>query len=233
MEIIRAVRRRAVTYRASTIGGSIKLWDLPDRVPIGVAAGGERRQRLAAGRPPHRHRTQPAYIDGWNARGPAADRGRRPGDRQIPISWDPSRSTPPWNVRTTSSGGSPADGPPTPTFPDRRVRRGDEFLRPGTWPSWLRPDLDAIVEKVRLYWEALPDIALIQIGDSTLDRFPADAAEPLLERLREAAGRSADRRCDGRPERIRTPDQPGRNRMLYPLSYGGRRRTLEAAPGEW
>lgn len=34
------------------------------------------------------------------------------------------------------------------------------------------------------------------------------------------------------PERIRTPDQPGRNRMLYPLSYGGKRRVQYASPGE-
>src|SRR5699024_12494879 len=51
------------------------------------------------------------------------------------------------------------------------------------------PDLDAIVEKVRPYWEAgYTDIALIQIGDSTLDRVLDEAAEPLRARLREAAG---------------------------------------------
>src|SRR5699024_10469359 len=44
----------------------------------------------------------------------------------------------------------------------------------------------------------------------------------------------------GAPERIRTPDQPGRNRMLYPLSYGGLRRpargtagSMVADPGGW
>lgn len=50
------------------------------------------------------------------------------------------------------------------------------------------PDLDAMVDKIRPYWEAgFTDVALIQIGDSTLDRFLAEAAEPLLARLREAA----------------------------------------------
>lgn len=51
------------------------------------------------------------------------------------------------------------------------------------------PDLDAIVEKVRPYWEAgYTDVALIQIGDEVQDRFLDEAAEPLLARLREAAG---------------------------------------------
>src|SRR5699024_8972249 len=38
-------------------------------------------------------------------------------------------------------------------------------------------------------------------------------------------------RAEGAPERIRTPDQPGRNRMLYPLSYGGLRRPARGTAG--
>lgn len=50
------------------------------------------------------------------------------------------------------------------------------------------PDLDAIVDAVREYWEAgFTDIALVQIGDDGQDRFLAEAAEPLLAKLREAA----------------------------------------------
>jgi hypothetical protein len=50
------------------------------------------------------------------------------------------------------------------------------------------PDLDAIVEGVRPYWEAgFTDIALLQIGGETQDRFLKEAAEPLLGALREAA----------------------------------------------
>ena len=42
----------------------------------------------------------------------------------------------------------------------------------------------------RPFWEnGYTDVALIQIGDSTLDRFLAEAAEPLLARLREASPR--------------------------------------------
>jgi len=45
-----------------------------------------------------------------------------------------------------------------------------------------------VVEAVSAYWEAgFTDIALVQIGDDGQDRFLAEAAAPLLERLRAAA----------------------------------------------
>jgi hypothetical protein len=41
---------------------------------------------------------------------------------------------------------------------------------------------------VRDYWEAgFTDIALVQIGDEGQHRFLAEAAEPLLAKLRDAA----------------------------------------------
>ena len=50
------------------------------------------------------------------------------------------------------------------------------------------PDLDAIVESVRPYWEAgFTDVALVQVGGESCDAFLAQAAGPLLERLRAAA----------------------------------------------
>ena len=50
------------------------------------------------------------------------------------------------------------------------------------------PDLDAIVEAVKPYWEAgYTDIALVQVGDETQERFLAEAAGPLLEKLRAAS----------------------------------------------
>ena len=50
------------------------------------------------------------------------------------------------------------------------------------------PDLDAIVEAVRAFWEAgFTDIGLVQVGDEGQDRFLDEAAGPLLERLRAAA----------------------------------------------
>lgn len=51
------------------------------------------------------------------------------------------------------------------------------------------PDLDAIVDAVRAYWEAgFTDIALVQIGDEMQDAFLNEAASPLLAALRTAPG---------------------------------------------
>ena len=50
------------------------------------------------------------------------------------------------------------------------------------------PDLDAIVEAVRPFWEAgFTDVALVQIGGETQEQFLAEAAKPLLEKLRDAS----------------------------------------------
>ncbi len=47
------------------------------------------------------------------------------------------------------------------------------------------PDLDAIVEAVSAYWKAgFTDVAVVQVGDEGQDRFLAEAAGPLLEKLR-------------------------------------------------
>ena len=50
------------------------------------------------------------------------------------------------------------------------------------------PDLDAIVDSARAYWEAgFTDLALVQIGDQGQDLFLEEAAPPLLAALRTAA----------------------------------------------
>jgi hypothetical protein len=50
------------------------------------------------------------------------------------------------------------------------------------------PDLDRIVEAVKPFWEAgFTDVALVQVGGDSQDAFLAQAAGPLLERLRAAA----------------------------------------------
>ena len=50
------------------------------------------------------------------------------------------------------------------------------------------PDLDQVVEAVSAYWQAgFTDVALVQIGDEGQDRFLAEAAGPLREKLRSAA----------------------------------------------
>jgi hypothetical protein len=65
-----------------------------------------------------------------------------------------------------------------------------QFVRPEDVAESIPcgPDLNAIVDAVAKYWEAgFTDIALVQIGDEAQDQFLAEAAEPLLTRLRDAA----------------------------------------------
>jgi len=69
----------------------------------------------------------------------------------------------------------------------KRIGKGAKAI--GQIPIPCGDDLDAIVEAVRPYWEAgFTDIALVQIGDELQERFLNEAAEPLLEKLRAAAG---------------------------------------------
>ena len=50
------------------------------------------------------------------------------------------------------------------------------------------PDLDAIVDTVSAFWEnGYTDVALVQVGDEAMDEFLSEAAEPLLDKLREAS----------------------------------------------
>ena len=65
-----------------------------------------------------------------------------------------------------------------------------QFVRPedvaGSIPCG--PDLDAVVEAVSAYGQAgFTDVALVQIGGDTQDRFLDQAAGPLLEKLRAAS----------------------------------------------
>ena len=69
----------------------------------------------------------------------------------------------------------------------KRIGKGAKAI--GQIPIPCGDDLDAIVAAVRPYWEAgFTDIALVQIGDELQERFLNEAAEPLLEKLRAAAG---------------------------------------------
>ena len=69
-------------------------------------------------------------------------------------------------------------------------RQPTQFVRPEDVAQRIPcgPDLDAIVDAVSAYWEAgFTDVALVQIGDDTQDKFLSEAAEPLLAKLRSAA----------------------------------------------
>jgi G6PDH family F420-dependent oxidoreductase len=161
-------------------------------VPIGIAVSGEKSVKTFAPLADHLIAVQPdkELVHDWRD---AREATGLPEDYrvigQIPICWDPDRDTAVarahdqfrwfgggWDVN--------ADLPTTAGFAG-----ATQFVRPDDVAQSIPcgPDLDAIVDGIREYVEAgFTDIALVQIGDESQDRFLAEAAEPLLAKLREA-----------------------------------------------
>jgi G6PDH family F420-dependent oxidoreductase len=172
-----------------------RLWDLPD-VPVAIAAAvsGDRSVETFAPLADHLIAVQPDkdLVDAW---GKARKATGLPGEvrviGQLPICWDSDRDAAMARAheqfRWFAGGWSVnADLPTTAGFAG-----ATQFVTPADTAANIPcgPDLDAIVESVNQYREAgFTDIALIQVGDEGQDRFLAEAAEPLLTRLREVAG---------------------------------------------
>ncbi|MBV9351300.1 MAG: LLM class F420-dependent oxidoreductase [Mycobacterium sp.] len=178
---------------------SARLWDLPE-VPVGIAVamGGQKAVDKFATLADHLVAVEPngELVQAWHSARQAtgiAGGGRVVG--QIPVSWDPDRDTAierahdqfrwfggGWKVN--------ADLPTTAGFAG-----ATQFVRPDDVAESIPcgPDLDAIVDAVRPYWEAgFTDIALVQIGGETQDLFLKEAAEPLLQALRTASRKGID-----------------------------------------
>jgi G6PDH family F420-dependent oxidoreductase len=197
IEIIRELFAGAlVTYRGDHFEiDATRVWDLPEEaVRIAVACAGDRAVEAFASLGDDLIAVEPKaeLVEAWNA-DPDADRIGPGGARaigQIPICWDPSRERAMerahrefrwfgggWNVNS--------DLPTTAGF-----AAASQFVRPEDVASSIPcgPDLDAVVEAVGAYWQAgFTDVGLVQVGDEGQDRFLAEAAGPLLERLRAAA----------------------------------------------
>ncbi|HEY1135289.1 MAG TPA: LLM class F420-dependent oxidoreductase [Nocardioides sp.] len=196
IEIIRALHTGELTtwegdyFRVD----SARVWDLPDEpVGIGVAVGGEKAVRRFAPLADHLVATEPdaELLSAWNATDGAPTIGspaRSVG--QIPICWDPDREAAVKRAheqfRWFAGGWAVnADLPTTAGFAG-----ATQFVRPEDVAENIPcgPDLDAIVEAVRPFWDAgFTDVALVQVGDATIDRFLDEAAGPLLEKLRAAS----------------------------------------------
>ncbi|WP_028471680.1 LLM class F420-dependent oxidoreductase [Nocardioides alkalitolerans] len=196
IEIIRALHTGDLTtwegdhFRVD----SARIWDLPDEpVQIGVAVGGEKAVNRFAPLSDHLVATEPdaGLISTWNAVDGAPSipgTGRAVG--QIPICWDPDEQAAITRAheqfRWFAGGWAVnADLPTTAGFAG-----ATKFVREEDVAAQIPcgPDLDAIVESVKPFWEAgFTDIALVQVGGDSVDRFLAEAAEPLLEKLRSAA----------------------------------------------
>jgi G6PDH family F420-dependent oxidoreductase len=169
-----------------------RIWDVPDGgVPIGLAVSGASSIERFAPLGDHLIAVDPDadLVSGWTeARGATASPSRSIG--QIPISWDPDAAAAQARAheqfRWFGAGWTVnADLPTTAGFAG-----ASQFVRPEDVSASIPcgPDLDAIVEAVRPYWEAgFTDIALVQVGDEMQQRFLDEAAGPLLEKLRAAA----------------------------------------------
>ena len=174
---------------------SARIWDLPEQgVDIAVAVSGPKSISHFGPLSDHLIAVEPRadLVETWNA----TDGAPRIGDGaravgQIPISWDPTSKDAAIErahdqFRWFAGGWAVnADLPTTAGFAG-----ATQFVRPEDVAEAMPcgPDLDEIVEKVKPFWEAgFTDVALVQIGDVQQERFLAEAAEPLLDKLRAAA----------------------------------------------
>ncbi len=178
---------------------SARIWDIPDvPVALGVAVSGEKSVDRFAPLADHLIAVEPdqSLVEAWHrtrrATGLATD-SRVVG--QIPICWDQNRDRAIERAhdqfRWFAGGWQVNADLPTPAG----FAGATQFVRPEDVAESIPcgPDLDAIVEAVRAYWEAgFTDIALVQVGDEGQADFLKEAAGPLLSALRsEAKGGAA------------------------------------------
>ena len=197
MEAIDIIRRLLtgdlVTFRGEHFDvDSARLWDVPDSLDIGVAVSGREGLESFAPRADHLIAVQPEkeLVDGWNTLSETAIGSGARAIGQIPICWDPSEDAAVQRAheqfRWFAGGWKVNADLPTPMG----FSGASQFVRPedvaGSIPCG--PDLDAVVEAVRPWWEAgFTDIALVQVGGAHQQAFLDEAAGPLLEKLRAVA----------------------------------------------
>jgi G6PDH family F420-dependent oxidoreductase len=174
---------------------SARVWDVPEvPVAIATAVSGDRSVGMFAPLSDHLIAVEPNkdIVDAWHEARRATG---LPGDvrviGQIPICWDPDRDKAIQRAhdqfRWFAGGWAVnSDLPTTAGF-----EGATQFVRPEDVAESIPcgPDLDAIVEAVRKYWEAgFTDIALVQVGDDGQELFLKETAGSLLEKLRTASG---------------------------------------------
>ncbi len=173
---------------------SARVWDLPDTgVPLAIAVSGDRSIAEFAPLADHMISTEPdsELVAGWDQT--RADEGL-PDSRkigQVPICWGPDKDRAVARAhelfRWFGGGWSVNADLPTPAG----FEGASQFVRPEDVADSIAcgPDLDELAESLRPFWEAgYTDVALVQIGDESQQEFLDKVAEPLLEKLRAAAG---------------------------------------------
>jgi G6PDH family F420-dependent oxidoreductase len=199
IEVIRKLHEGdLVTHRGEFFDvDTARVWDLPEHgVPIATAVSGEAGIERFAPLSDHLIAVEPdgSLIETWNAVdgapliGDSSDGARAIG--QIPICWDPDEDTAKKRAhdqfRWFGGGWAVNADLPTPAG----FAGATQFVTPDDVAESIPcgPDLDAVVEAVSAYWKAgFTDIALVQIGDEGQEEFLAEAAGPLLEKLRSSA----------------------------------------------
>ncbi len=169
---------------------SARIWDNPDDgVPIALAVSGSKSIDRFAPLGEHLIAVEPdaEAIQAWD-RVQGGGSSRKIG--QIPICWAADRESAVERAheqfRWFGGGWSVNADLPTPAG----FAGATQFVRPEDVAESIAcgPDLDAVVENVKPYWEAgFTDIALVQVGDEGQSDFLEQAAAPLLEKLRAAA----------------------------------------------
>jgi G6PDH family F420-dependent oxidoreductase len=170
---------------------SARVWDVPDDgVPIGIAVSGQKSIERFSPLAEHLITTEPdaELLQAWDqAKGVSSS--RKIG--QIPICWGTDEQQAIAKAhdqfRWFAGGWAVNADLPTPAG----FAGASQFVRPEDVAEQIPcgPDLDAIVEAVKPFWEAgFTDIALVQVGDEGQSEFLEQAAAPLLEKLRSAAG---------------------------------------------
>lgn len=170
---------------------SARIWDLPEMpVPIAVAMSGEESVEKFGPMADCLIGVQPDsdLIRQWkhlHSRAFGLEPARR-SIAQIPIAWDLDRDAAIARAyeqfRWFGGGWSVNSELPTPAS----FAAATQFVRKEDVAESIPcgPDLDVIVDAVSKYADAgFTDVALLQIGGDTQDRFFDEAAKPLLEAL--------------------------------------------------
>jgi G6PDH family F420-dependent oxidoreductase len=170
---------------------SARVWDAPDGgVPIGVAVSGDKSVERFAPLADHLIAVEPDadLVTSWKESCGGDAPARAIG--QIPICWDTDRDAAVQRAheqfRWFGGGWAVNADLPTPAG----FAAASQFVRPDDVADSIPcgPDVDAIVEAVKPYWEAgFTHVALVQVGDEGQQRFLDEAAPDVLAALREAA----------------------------------------------
>lgn len=194
IEIIRALHTgELVTYDGQYFRvDSARIWDNPEGgVPIGVAVSGDSSIERFVDLAEHLIAVEPDadLVQTWDSKHPAggSESGESRKIGQIPISWDPDRETAVSRAhdefRWFGGGWGVNADLPTPAG----FAAASQFVRPEDVADSIAcgPDLDELAESVRPFLDAgFTDVAVVHIGDAQQERFVAEVAAPLLEKLR-------------------------------------------------